>query len=231
MLQIDMAATVRQNFGKEKMRSLRQEGRTPAILYGPKTDPLAMSLETKGFTKALLFLHGQNAVFTLDVEGGKSKKKRHVLLKEIQKDPVRGTVVHADFYEINLKESLTLPVPLKFLGTPKGVDMGGVVNIQMPSVLMKGLPLNMPDEIEIDITELELGGPGVTCGDLPLPENAELLEDGESVCASVVHPAKIDEPEVAVEEEGGEEEGAAPPEGEEAAAASEPQASAEEDKS
>jgi large subunit ribosomal protein L25 len=191
MLQLDVAAKVRQNFGKEAMRSLRHQGRTPAILYGPKTDPLALSVETKDFTHSLLFLHGQNAVFALEVEGGgESKEKRHVLLKEVQTDPVKDTVLHADFYEISMDEELTLHVPLKFNGKPKGVDMGGILNIVLHGALVKGRPLDIPDELDVDISGLELNGPGITCGEIVLPANVTLVEDVGKVCASVIHPSR-----------------------------------------
>ena len=205
MLQVNIAATVRQGFGKGAMRSLRQQGQTPAVMYGPKTAPLALSLATKEFSKALLFIHGQNAVFTLGVEGDRSEKKRHVILKEVQTDPVRDTVVHADFYEISLQEPITLSVPLKFNGTPKGVDMGGVLHTPMTSVHLRGMPLDIPDYIETDITALELNGPGITCKQLAIADNITLLEDGDRLCVEVVHPsrgvAEAGEGEEEVEEE------------------------------
>lgn len=206
MLQVDMAATVRQGFGKGALRNLRQQGQTPAILYGPKTEPLALSLATKEFSKVLLFIHGQNAVFTLGVQEDKSEKKRHVMLKEVQTDPVRDTVVHADFYEISLQEPITLSVPLRFSGTAKGVDMGGVLHTPTTSILLRGMPLDIPDDIEIDITALEINGPGIKCKQLAIPENVTLLEDADRLCVEVVHPsrgvAEVAEGGEEVEEEG-----------------------------
>ncbi len=217
MLQFDMTATVRQDFGKGAMRSLRQQGQTPAILYGPKTDPLALALATKEFTKTLLSLQGQNAVFSLEVTGGKSKKKRHVMLKEVQTDPVRDTLVHADFYEISLKETITLPVLLKFVGTAKGVDMGGILHVSSRRILLQGLPLDIPDAIEVDITKLDINGPGVTCKDLDVPANVTLLEEADKLCVSVV-AASVSAEEEAEEGEGVEEEAEGAPAEETAAA-------------
>ena len=210
MLQFDMTATVRQDFGKGAMRSLRQQGQTPAILYGPKTDALALTLATKEFTKTLLSLQGQNAVFSLKVTGGKSKKKRHVMLKEVQTDPVRDTLVHADFYEISLKETITLPVLLKFVGTAKGVDMGGVLHVSLGSIHLQGLPLDIPDAIEVDITKLEINGLGVTCKDLDVPDKVTLLEEDDKLCVSVV-PASLSAELEEEEGEGAEEETEAAP--------------------
>ena len=193
MLQVDMTARVRQDFGKGAMRKLRRSGQTPAVLYGPKSEPLALSFETKGFTKELLKIHGQNVVVGLDIEGDETKKKRHVMIKEVQKNPIQETVVHADFYEISLEKPTALYVPIEVKGTPKGVDMGGILHLPMRKVLMRGLPLDIPDCIETDISSLELDGPGLTCKDLAIPENVTLLEDEDNVCAVVLRASRSEE--------------------------------------
>lgn len=190
MLEVEMVASIRQNFGKGAMRSLRRAGRTPAVLYGPKMEPLSLSLETKAFSRALVRIHGQNAVVNLNIEGDQTTIKRHVLLKEVQADPVQDTVIHADFFEISLDEPRTLTVPIHFVGTPKGVDMGGILHVSMDKVPIRGLPLHIPDYIEADITALELGGPGMTCKDLVIPANVTLLVRGDAACASVVSASK-----------------------------------------
>lgn len=205
MLQIDITASMRQNFGKGAARSLRRSGKTPAILYGPKTDPVPLSLDTAVFTKTLIMIHDQNAVVTLDIEGGKSKKKHHVMLKEIQKDPVLDTLIHADFYEVKLDEPLTLVVPFNFVGTAKGIDLGGVLNVSRNGVHLKGLPLEMPDVIDVEVTDLELGGKGLTFGELSITGNVTMLEDEGTVFVSVIHPKQVAEEEEVEEIEEGEE--------------------------
>lgn len=218
MLQVDMTARVRQDFGKGAMRRLRRSGQTPAVLYGPKSEPLALSLETKNLTKELLKMHGQNAVVGLDIEGGETKKKLHVMIKEIQKNPIQDTVVHADFYEISLEKPTTLYVPIEVKGTPKGVDMGGILHLPVRKVLMRGLPLDIPDRIETDISALELDGPGLTCKDLAIPENVTLLDDEDKVCAVVLRATRAEalpEIEEAEAEGAGEEAAEAAPSGSE----------------
>ena len=222
MLQVDITASMRQNFGKGAARSLRRSGKTPAILYGPKSDPVPLSLDTAVFTKALMAIHGQNAVVSVNIEGAKSKKKRHVMLKEVQKNPVMDTLVHADFYEVELDEPLTLVVSFNFVGTSVGVDLGGVLNVSRSGVHLKGLPLEIPDVIEVDVTDLELGAKGLTFGGLSIPGNVTMLEDEDTVFVSVIHPKQVEEEVEEAAEEGEEaaEEGAAAeaPAGEEAAA-------------
>lgn len=210
MIQQDMNAAIRQDFGKGASHRLRKDGLTPAILYGGTESSVALSLDEKSLTKALLQLHGQNVVVNLHIEGEKGKKTHHVLIKDIQKDPISDTLIHVDFFEIPLDQEITLEVQMKYSGIAKGVDMGGILNITAHTVKLRGLPLDIPDEIEIDVSSLELGGQGFFCKDLSIPENVTLEENPERSCVSVVAPKAVVE-EVEEEELEGEEEGEAAP--------------------
>jgi large subunit ribosomal protein L25 len=223
MIQRDMTAVLRQNFGKGATHQLRQSGYAPAILYGGKMEPIALAMDEKTLTRDLLQLHGHNAVLSLDIEGDKSKEKHYVLIKDIQTDPIKDTVLHVDFLAIELEKEIIMEVPIAYTGTATGVEMGGILNIMAYTVKIKGLPLDILDEITVDITPLELGGKGVTCGDLSIPENVTLEEELDRVCVSVIAPKAEVEEEVEEEElEGEAEEGAeAAPEAEEPAAATE----------
>jgi large subunit ribosomal protein L25 len=206
MIQQDMTAALREDFGKGPARRLRQSGYAPAILYGRKAEPIALAMERKTLTRNLLRLHGHNVVVTLDIEGEEVKKKHHVLVKEIQTDPVTDTILHVDFLEIDLDSEIVLNVPVLYTGTAKGVDMGGILNIMEYTVRIKGLPLAIPDEIKVDVTPLDVTSHGITCGDLEIPANVSLEEEPDKVCVSVVAPKAVAEEEVEeeVSEEGGE---------------------------
>jgi len=199
MIQQDMTASIRREFGKGANHRLRQSGYAPAILYGQKSEPVALAMDAKVLTRALLRLLGHNAIVSLNIEGEKTKKKHHVLIKDIQTDPITDTVLHVDFLEIDMDKEITLDVPVIYTGTAKGVDMGGILNIMAHTVKIKGMPLAIPDEISVDVTPLELMSHGITCGDLTIPENVNLEEEPDKVCVSVVAP-KAAEEEVAEEE-------------------------------
>ena len=222
MIQQDMSASLRQEFGKGATHKLRQSGYAPAILYGGKSEPIALAMDAKSLTKDLLKLHGHNAVVSLDIEGREEKKKHYVLIKDIQTDPITDHVLHVDFQEIELKKEIVMDVPVVYTGTAKGVDMGGILNILAHTVKIKGLPLEIPDDIIVDVTQLELTSHGITCGDLAIPANVTLEEELDKVCVSIVAPKTMEE-EVAEEVEGLAEEGV-----EAAAEAEEPAASTEE---
>lgn len=185
MIQVDVTATVRTNFGKGAARSLRRAGQTPAIIYGPKSDTLALTLDTKIFTKTLLDLHRRNAVVGLDIKSDGGEEKRHVLIKEIQVDPILDTLKHADFYEISLDTPSVFKVPVKYKGKAAGVDLGGELITILTEVSIKGNPLDIPDSIEVDIKSLNIND-AIVCKDLNIPDNVTLLEDQDQVCVSVV---------------------------------------------
>jgi len=210
MIQQDMTAAVRQDFGKGATHRLRQSGYAPAILYGKKSEPIALAMETKTLTRDLLRLHGHNVVVSLDIEGENGKKKHHVLIKDIQTDPITDSVLHVDFLEIDMDKEIVLDVAVVYEGTAKGVDLGGILNIMAHTVKIKGMPLAIPDEIKVDVTPLELTSHGITCGDLTIPENVTLEEEVDKVCVSVVAP-KAEEEEIEEEEAVEAEEGAEGP--------------------
>ncbi|MFC1837636.1 50S ribosomal protein L25 [Thermodesulfobacteriota bacterium] len=222
MIKQDMTASLRQEFGKGATHQLRRNGLAPAILYGGKMEPIALAMDEKTLSRDLMKLHGFNAVVSLEIEGEESKKKHHVLIKDIQTDPITDTVLHVDFLEIELDKEVVMDVAVLYTGKAKGVEMGGILNIMAHTVRIKGLPLDIPDEIEVDVTDLELTSAGIACADLAIPGDVTLEEELDKVCVSVVAPkAEVEEE---VEEEGAEAEEA----GEEASKADASAAPAEE---
>ncbi len=185
MLQVDVAAQVRKNTGKGAARTLRRSGKTPAVIYGAENEPISLTLDTHSFTKTLLHLQRRNAVVNLDIETEAGNEKRHVLIKEIQVDPIADTLEHADFYEIKLDTPRTFTIPLKYHGKARGVEMGGDLSISINEIKVKGNPLDIPDMVEIDVTPLGTGE-HIACQDLKLPENVMLLENKNKVCVAVV---------------------------------------------
>jgi large subunit ribosomal protein L25 len=184
MIQVNLAAATRTAFGKGPCRRLRMSKKTPAVVYSKGEPSLALEVDEALLHKELLFIHSRNAVVTLKIEGD-AKAERHVVVQEIQKAPAVEQVLHVDFLEIELDKPVSLTVPLRLTGTAKGVDMGGELTVSKESVVLRGCPLNIPDEIVADITNLERGGKALACADLALPANVELLNALTEVCAAV----------------------------------------------
>jgi ribosomal protein L25, Ctc-form len=184
MLQVRMDSKVRTVFGKGPMRQLRKREITPANLYSGGKTPVSLQFETPKLYKDLLSISGRNAVITLKVEDD-VVNERNVLIQEIQKDPITGRLLHIDFLEIDLQKAAKFTVPIEYVGTAKGVDLGGEMHIYKNTVQLRGCPFDIPDVIRVDITPLEQGGAGLTFGDLSLPANVEMLENSAVTCVSV----------------------------------------------
>ncbi len=189
MIQIDVSAQVRKNFGKGAARTLRRSGKTPAVLYGPKSDPVSLILDTHSFTQSLLLLQRRNAVLNIDIDAEAGQEKRHVVIKEIQVDPISNSLEHADFYEIDLAVPAVFTVPVKYHGKARGVEMGGDMSVFVNQVKLKGNPLDIPDVIEVDVAPLGTNEQ-YTCQDLPLPPAVALVDNKDKVCVSVNPPVK-----------------------------------------
>jgi large subunit ribosomal protein L25 len=185
MLQQEMAAVVRNNFGKGAMRQLRMAGNTPAVLYGAGREVVALQLETLPLVKQLLKIQRRNAVITLNIEGD---SPRHVLIKELQTDPVRDTLIHADFYEIDLNQPRQFTVDLVVSGSAKGVDLGGILEVVATKVQVEGNPLDIPDTLEVDVTNLAIGD-NFLVSNLELPGNVKMLTSDEVICVTIVAPS------------------------------------------
>jgi large subunit ribosomal protein L25 len=201
MLQVEMSASVRKDSGKGAMRRLRKAGQTPAVVYGEGVENVALQLETVSFFQQLLKISRTNAVVTLQLDDGGTKT---VILKEVQTDPVRDTLVHADFQEIDVNKNRNFEVPISYVGTAKGTDLGGIMNAHLDTVLLDGAPLSIPDQFEIDVTSLNIGD-RITVDSLEIPAGVTLVTDSTATCVTVDKPGLVKDDD---DGENGEEESA-----------------------
>ncbi len=181
MLQVDMSASKRESFGKCAMRRLRVSGNTPAVLYGKNKDAVALQLETVSFTRSLFQISRKNAVVNLSINGDDT---RHVMMKEIQTDPVNDSLIHADFYEISLDTPSRFSVPVEFEGEAIGVDLGGALVVHNPTVELEGLPLDIPDTVSLDVSNLYIGD-SIQVASIELPEKVKMATDTSALCVEV----------------------------------------------
>ncbi len=202
MLQVELAASVRDQFGKGAMHRLRNDGKTPAVLYGPGSEPLALQLETARFYQELVYIQRRNAIVTLTLDNGET---HHVLIKDVQTDPVRDSLLHADFYKIDIDKPRQFAVRVTFTGDSRGVDMGGRLIVEQRHVVLEGVPIDIPDTCELDITDLDIGDK-LLMSALELPDNVTMVSDRDLVCVKVDVAARELEEEVEPDEEAPEDE-------------------------
>jgi len=196
-----------------ELNRFRQEDMIPAVIYGREKETLPILLDGKEFRQVLSTEAGSNVVIDLNLTNGQEngQASETVMIKEIQRDIlVQERLLHVDLIRISLTEKRSVNVPVDYLGEPAGVNEGGVLQILKREVEVNCLPTAIPDQIEIEISELGIGE-NLIAKDLSLPEGVELQEDPEETLVSVLAPAQEEEP-VAVDEETEEE----APEGEEA---------------
>jgi large subunit ribosomal protein L25 len=204
MATMKLKAQMREPHKKGAARRLRREGRIPGILYGQGADSVPLSIDQSEFD-ALLRAREGTVIIEIDVaESG----AQQTIIREIQRDPVSGSVLHIDLQEISMTEMVHVEVPLHVTGTAYGVKTeGGILEHHLRRLDIKCLPTNIPSHIDVDVTELQIGK-SIHVDDLRLDrEKLELLTDDKAVIVSVVPPRVIKE-EVAVPAEGEVEEGA-----------------------
>lgn len=184
MIVKEIATSVRNTFGKGPVNRMRAEGKTPGVVYSGGTEAIALEFETKVLFNELLDIQGRNAVFTLKIDDGSEKS---VLVKEVQTDPLKDSLIHADFLEIDLQKPSRFSVPITYSGKAKGEDLGGLKQIDKTSLVVEGKPLDIPDSCSVDIAGMSIGDK-VKAADINLPEGVTLVSAPEMVCISLVAP-------------------------------------------
>ncbi|MCK4534945.1 MAG: 50S ribosomal protein L25, partial [Syntrophobacterales bacterium] len=158
MKTIVLNAQVREGLGKGNSRRLRSEGFVPAIFYGYETESVAIKVNTSELIRALVRERGETAFIKLGIKSGKGGKVEKLsVIKDMQIDTIGRKPVHVDFYEIRMDRTLAVDVPVVFLGTPVGIEEGGELQ-QLKRVLkVSGLPSDLPESLEVDISGLNIG--------------------------------------------------------------------------
>lgn len=194
---VKFAVEARETKGKGAARKLRQRGLAPGVVYGGGREATSIAFDVAGLERLLATSHG--GVNTLiDLEGDSSATGRTVIAKDLQREAVRGAIVHGDFYEVNLKEKIHVAVPIHLTGTPAGVVLGGVLDQQLREVELLCLPDAIPDDIEADVSSLELGD-SLHVADLKVPTGVEFETDETLTVANVIVPRGLKDGEGEVE--------------------------------
>jgi len=193
-----LTAYQRDVVGKSSHR-LAAEGRIPAVLYGTGRDAISLAVDRHDFEQLIAHHSTGSTVFELAVEGEKTPV--NALIREMQTNPVKGTIVHIDFLAVAMDQLIQAPVTLRFLNDPAGVRAGGVLTTNFHEVTVEAKPGDLPSGLDIDIAALEIGD-ALHIRDIVAPAGVTILDDPEEVLISVQAPrAEVEEE---VEGEGGE---------------------------
>jgi len=196
-----LSVELRVEGGKGASRRLRRNGRIPGVVYGSQTASTSISLDPDQLETLIRTSHaGVNTL--IDLTGASEVKGKTVLVKELQRSPVRGVLMHADLYELDPNARIRVSVPIHLEGTAFGVTMGGLIDHSLRVVELDCMPQAIPDEILVDVSALDVGD-SVHVSSLALPEGVELVTQAELSVVSVVAPLAEEEPIVDEELEEG----------------------------
>lgn len=190
MQQKQMNIELRSKTGKGVSHKLRNADMVPGVVYGKGMDPVAVSIKYRDLQNALAGEGGQNNLITLI--GGGSLDQSMAIIADMQRDALKGTYRHVDLHRINMNEKLRVTVPVVLKGTAAGVKGGGLLDLAHHELHVECLPNNIPDHIEIDITDLQIAH-SIHVGEISLPEGVKLLDNPKTPVVSVLGRAKEEE--------------------------------------
>lgn len=197
MAEVTLKAIKRDDTGKGSARRARAAGRVPGIVYGQGIVPVAIEVDRRQFVTALQTDAGMNVLLNIEVDGTTTT----ALTRELQRDPVRGTLLHADFVKIDLSQEVEVEVPVHLVGDSPGVKEGGVLEHPLFTVHVRCLPTDVPESIDADISGLNIGD-ALRVSQLAKGREFHILNDPDSVVASVAAPITEEQLEAMVAEAG-----------------------------
>lgn len=213
-------AAARERIGKGGSRRTRQSGDIPSVLYGGGSEAVNLRINTREFVR-LVQTGGSHAIVQIEVDGDPGAGGP-ALLKAVQYHPVKGNPIHADFQRIRLDERIETLVPLHFVGHCKGVVDGGVLDFQLREVEVECLALEVPEFIEVDITDLGIGN-SLHVSDIKAPANVTIVSEADRSVVAVHAPRLVTAEAPAAGEAVEGAEAAAPAEGAESKAPADPE--------
>jgi large subunit ribosomal protein L25 len=213
MEEITLNIEARADQGKGAARRLRRTGKVPGVFYGPKSAATPITVDRKDFAAHVANLEGSHLIrFASPVA---DLQKRVALVREVQHHPVTGSIMHVDFYEVDLTKRLTVTVPLHFIGKARGVADGGILQPILREMEVECLPTDIPQYIEVDVTALAIHDA------VQMPANVTAVFETNEAVVSVLPPT-VEEVKVVATEEGAPVEGAVAPAAAETKDAKEP---------
>jgi large subunit ribosomal protein L25 len=194
MENVILKAEVRKEAGKASAKSLRKQDTIPAVVYKGGKDALKLQFAIKDLEQVLHTKAGENVIVTLKISGGEGKTKdKTVVIKEVQREPIKNRILHVDFNEISLTEMLKVNVPLAARGDPVGVKAdGGTLEHVLWELQVECLPADIPEKIDVDVSILKIGD-AIIVKNIAAPEGVRVLNDPELI-AMIVKPPKIEVP-------------------------------------
>ena len=178
-----LEATHRNRSGSGALKQMRREGLVPAVIYGAGSENENVKVDAKVFFDLLHHSASESILVNLDIEG----KKRLALIQDVQHNSLTNEIVHVDFLAVNENELITAVIPVEAVGTAAGVKAGGILDVQLHDLEIQCLPKDLPEIIEVDVTELKLGN-ALHIGEVTFPDGVKPTLNDDVVVAIVSEP-------------------------------------------
>ena len=186
MEQVRLVSELRATRGKSAARQLRRAGQIPAVMYGGKHGNLSLALSAHDLRQFIGKGIGSHLI-DLEISRDGGTENVPVILKEYQLDPVKRSLVHADFFEVTMDQTMEIQVPIELIGNAPGVKAGGVIEFVTRELSIECLPGDILDKVEVDISALEIGS-AITVKDITLSDKYTVLMDEEVVVVTIASP-------------------------------------------
>ena len=185
MAELTLEVTRREDGGKNVARRYRASGKVPAVVYGGRRDPVAITVDRKTVSELIQKSeHGVRSIFLLKMTG--TDQQRHAMIKDIQIDPISRKMTHIDFVRVQMDEKVRVTIPVHINGIAIGVKEGGILDWQIRDLHAECLPGQIPDAIEVDVSALG-SHDYLRISDLTLPEGVKVFDDPDRVVVGVTH--------------------------------------------
>lgn len=176
----------RKEVGSNRVKKIRREGWIPGVIYGHGEKSYHIKLRGDDLIRLIHELHSEATLITLNFEG----KELQAIIREVTRDPLTEKLLHVDFHHIHEDEEVTVHVIVEIKGESLGVKDGGILNVEHRYLTVRCLPKDMPEEIVIDISNLQIGD-SYHVSDIELPLNVKIEEDQTATMVNVLSPRKV----------------------------------------
>lgn len=193
MEQILIKADKRDLTGKGVARKLRKEGRIPAVVYGRGLEAVSITVSSKDWNR-LGKQTRKNAIFNMELHSGSDVENRPVMVKDVQKEFLGAGVLHIDFLQVSMERTIEVEIPIHLKGKSKGEVSGGIVEMHLRSMRAECLPTGIPEEISVDISNLEIGD-SFHVNEVSIP-GVKLLEGADVAIVTITPPTVEEKPVV-----------------------------------
>ncbi|HEY7235613.1 MAG TPA: 50S ribosomal protein L25/general stress protein Ctc [Gemmatimonadaceae bacterium] len=193
MATANLNAKARSDAGTGVARKLRQSGQIPAIIYGHSRQPQSLAIDTRELERLLERVAAASTVIELSIDG----RSARTLIREIQRHPVKRSILHVDFQELVAGEKVTVSIPLVFVGSAEGVREGGILDQVMHELRIRVDPSSIPNHVDVDVSPLVIGH-SIHVGELSIPAGVEVLDEEDATVCTVSAPRASETPAAGV---------------------------------